>query len=85
MIVTCYHCIIQALENEFSSLRSLMDPLNMSAAAWTVREPLDSESEDNGDTVDQYTTEYELVQQRYSKVEQSMKHLRETLESSLAE
>ena len=57
----------------------------MSAAAWTVRDPLDSESEDTDDTTDQYMAENEQIQERYLKVEQAMHDLRENLESSLAE
>ena len=63
-----------------------MDPLNLSAAAWMVREPVDSECEDEeGEGRDECFQENERVQQRYLDIERGLKNLREELESSLAE
>ena len=77
--------IFQVLETEFSSLRSLMDPLHLSVAAWMVREPIDSEAEEEEEEDDECVKENDLVQQRYQVVEKALRDLREELESSLAE
>ena len=79
--------IFQVLETEFSSLRSLMDPLHLSVAAWMVREPIDSEAEEEEEEEedDECVKENDLAQQRYQVVEKALRDLREELESSLAE
>jgi DNA repair exonuclease SbcCD ATPase subunit len=85
--------MMESLEGEFAVLRSLMDPLHMSVAAWTVREPTDSEGEeevggasnDEGGVVDECVREKEKVQERYESVQENLRLLRTELESSLAE
>ena len=79
----------QNLETQFSTLRSLMDPLHLAAAAWAVKEPIDSEDE-GAESVGEATTDLcasqnTAVQERYSVIERAMRNMRETLESSLAE
>ena len=67
----------------------------MAVAAWSVREPTDSEEEEvgvaGGEEVgvaggeDQCVKEKDAVQERYEQVQESLRQLREELESSLAE
>ncbi len=66
-----------------------MDPLHIAAAAWAVKEPIDSEDEGaesvGGATTDLCVSQSTSVQERYSVIESAMRNMRETLESSLAE
>ena len=73
------------MESEFSELRSLMDPLHMTVAAWSVREPTDSEAEEEEGGEDECVIEKEKAQKRYEAIQESLRSLREELESSLAE
>lgn len=62
-----------------------MDPLHLSVASWSVREPLDSEGEGEEGGIDECVKEKECVQERYETVQENVRTLREQLESSLAE
>ena len=59
----------------------------MSVASWSVREPTDSECEEdnNNSSSDECVIEKDNVQERYESIQENLRQLRVELESSLAE
>ena len=73
------------MDSEFSILDSLMDNVQMTAAAWSVREPTDSEAEEDQEEEDTCVTKKNKAQRHYDELKESLKSLQKKLKSSLAE
>ena len=73
------------MDSEFSILHSLMDNVQMTVAAWSVREPTDSEAEEDQEEEDTCVTRKDKAQRHYDEIQESLKCLQKELKSSLAE
>lgn len=73
------------MDSEFSILHSLMDNVQMTVAAWSVREPTDSEAEEDQEEEDICVTKKDKAQGHYDEIQKSLKSLQKELKSSLAE